>query len=73
MSSEEVQNKLFATPPEQRGTQEAVERVQFIEQNIISRGGTISDIKFAEDGKTMVWTVEWPSGDTEEVKHVIRR
>jgi len=72
MSSDEVQNKLFATDLSQRDIESAKEKVIFIEQNIISRGGEITDIRFAKDGKTMVWTVTWPTGDTEEINHGVR-
>lgn len=70
MSSEDVQNAIFQseTPDQIR----AEESVKFIENKIIGGGGTIEDVKFSDDGKTMIWTVRWPSGDVETIKHGIR-
>ena len=72
MNSEDVQNKLIAFKPADRDIEAAKEKVIFIEENIIARGGNVIDIKYAKDGKTMIWTVTWPSGDTEEIKYAIR-
>lgn len=42
-----------------------------IESQILAGGGT-SNAAWAADGKTMVWTVKWPSGDTKEIKVKLR-
>jgi hypothetical protein len=72
ISSEEVQNELFQLEGDAKVQRKAEYKVEFIENKITAGGGTVTDIKWAEDGKTMVWTVKWPSGDTEEVKHAVR-
>ena len=75
MSSEDVQEKIFeasATSPEAANLVRAQESVRFIESNIAGGGGSIEDVKLSEDGKTMIWTVKWPSGDVETIKHGIR-
>ena len=51
----------------------ASEKVTFIENRIMAGGGTIESIEWADDGKkVMIWTVKWPSGDTEKIRHGIR-
>lgn len=40
---------------------------QFIRGKINSAGGKVRDIKV--DGRTMIWTVEWPDGNVREVKY----
>ncbi len=70
MSSKGVRTKiLFADDPKEA---EAEERVKFFEGKIAAGNGVIQDIKLSEDGRTMIWTVKWPSGDIEEIKRAIR-
>lgn len=70
MSSKAVRSATVLS--DDPGTTKAKEQVKFIESKISAGGGAIQDVKFAEDGKTMIWTIKWPSGDIEEVKHAIR-
>lgn len=70
ISSEDVQNKIFAS--DDPDLARAEESVKFIEGKITAGGGTIEDVKLSEDGKTMIWTVKWPSGDTETIERAIR-
>ena len=70
MKSESVQNKIFTAEDEQLET--ASEIVRFIENKIKAGGGRIEDVELSEDGRTMTWTVKWPSGDKEVIKHDIR-
>jgi|GEM_PF-1882417 len=50
----------------------AKENVKFIEGKIIGGGGNIQNVAMEADGKTMAWTVKWPSGDTETIKRPIK-
>jgi len=76
ISSEDVQNELFATGFEPGSAEyigaKARHKIKFIEDKITAGGGEIVNVKWAADGKTMVWTVKWPSGDTETVKYAVR-
>jgi len=70
MSSDDVRSKLIRSDnPDQTRAEEAV---RFIESKITAGGGTIEDVKFAADGKTMIWTVKWPSGNIEEIRNGVR-
>ena len=70
LSSEDVANKIFSTDPEQRQSTREVETVRFIENKIITGGGTIDNVTFTNG--IMTWTVTWPSGDTETISYGIR-
>lgn len=70
MSSEDVQNKIFQA--EDPGMVRAEESVRFIESKISAGGGNIEDVKLSEDGRTITWTVKWPSGDVETIRHGVR-
>ena len=50
----------------------AKEKVSFIEGKITAGGGAIQTVNLEKDGKTMVWTVKWPSGDTETIKQAVK-
>lgn len=70
MSSKDVRSTtLFADDPI---TAKAEEKIKFIESKISAGGGSVQDVKFGDDGKTMIWTIKWPSGDTEVIKYAIR-
>lgn len=70
MSSKGVRSAtLFADDPD---LAKAEEKVRFIESKISAGGGTIQEVKLAEDGKTMIWTVKWPSGDVETIRYAVR-
>lgn len=70
LSSEDVQNVLFRSdnPKQER----AAETVKFVEGKIVAGGGTIQNVKWDTDGRTMVWTVKWPSGDTKVIKQAVK-
>lgn len=76
MSSSGIETKIFAAYDKNNPSAEplarAKESVKFIESKISAGGGKVQEVKFAEDGKTMIWTVRWPSGDVEEIKHAVR-
>lgn len=72
LSSEAVLDKLFTLEPEDRNLAKAEETIKFIENKIKAGGGTIQDVKWAEDGTTMIWTVKWPSGDVETIRYGVR-
>ena len=71
MKSEEVQNQLFEAgfDPEVKDLTTNEIKVKFIEDKIVSTGGSIEDVKFV-NGK-MSWTVKWPNGITETVSYGI--
>lgn len=74
ISSEDVQNELIQYEP---GSAEMIDakarqKIKFIEDKISAGGGKIMKVKWAADGKTMIWTVRWPSGDTEAVRYAVR-
>jgi len=72
MSSDEVQNELFKMETGEQEQKTSEVKVQFIEDKITAGGGKVEGVKFAEDNKTMIWTVKWPSGDIEEIRYAVR-
>ena len=48
------------------------EIIGFIESKIAGGRGTIKDVKWAADGKTMIWTVGWSDGETQEIRQRIK-
>jgi len=70
LKSEPVRIRILTADDEQLET--ARETVRFIENKIKAGGGVIEDVKLSEDERTMIWTVKWPSGDVEVIKHDIR-
>ena len=72
INSENIQNKLIAFKPEEREIEAAKARILFIEDSITARNGVLTEVKFSEDGKSMIWSVKWPSGDIEEIRYGIR-
>ena len=74
LGGEDIQRKVFMESQKEGGDpglMEAKEAIKFIEGKI-SVGGTIQDVKLSEDGKTMIWTVKWKSGDIEDISYVVR-
>lgn len=76
LNSEDIQNKLMLAPgsgeeySRNQNYMKAEESLRFIEQKITSSGGVIRGARWDEKKpKTMVWTVEWPSGDEEEIRY----
>ena len=67
LSSEDIQNKVFMseTPSQIRSEETA----KYIESEIVGRRGKIIDRRI--ENNMMIWTVKWPSGDTEEIKHAV--
>jgi hypothetical protein len=74
--SEDYQNTMFRLKmqdPVKADSFESEDTVKFIEDRITSMGGKlVENTVFDEDGKTMVWTVKWPSGDTEKIRYKIK-
>jgi len=50
----------------------SVETVKFVEGKIAAGGGSIQSVVMDKDGKTMVWTVRWPSGDVKTIRQAVR-
>ena len=77
INSEDVQRRMF-TKAEESGEDvdlvRAREIVKYIENKITAgtHGGKIQDVRLSDDGRVMIWTVKWPSGDVEEIKYAIR-
>lgn len=46
--------------------------VKSIEDKITAGSGKIQSVVMDEDGKTMVWTVNWPSGDTKVIRQAVK-
>ena len=69
VTSEEVQSQLFqfAADPRQREIETIRAKERFITNKIIASGGTIVEQKL--DGRTFVYTVKWPDGETTEVRY----
>jgi hypothetical protein len=65
--SDNLWNKDAAT----KTLESAKYKAKQIEAQILAGGGS-SNAAWAADGKTMVWTVKWPSGDTKEIKVKLR-
>ena len=73
ISSEDVQNELFQLEEgDVKDTKKAEYKVEFIENKITAGGGSVQDVKWDDDGTTMIWTVKWPSGDVEEIRYAVR-
>lgn len=72
VSSEDVQNQIFLAGAEGPAEAEFFRKraaVGQIERKIKGGGGDIVDVKLSEDGSEIVWTVKWPSGDTETIRY----
>ena len=71
MSSKEIRTEvMFADDPVNT---RATEKAKYVESKISAGGGVlIEDTKWSEDGKTMIWTVKWPSGDVETIRYAVR-
>ena len=46
--------------------------VRAVEDKIAAGNGTIKTVVMDKDNRTMVWTVQWPSGDIKTIKQAIR-
>jgi len=47
----------------------AREAAIYIENKIHAGRGKIEDVKISEDGRTIIWTVRWPSGNKQEIRY----
>jgi len=70
LASEEVQDKIFTSKEPDKT--KAIETVGYIESKIKAGGGEIVNVKWDDDGKTMVWTVKWPSGNTSTIRRAVK-
>jgi len=46
--------------------------VRAIEDKIAAGNGTIKSVIIGKDNRTMIWTVQWPSGDIKIIKQTVR-
>ena len=67
INSNDIQNQLIQVEGAERGRKKAQLTETFITSKIASAGGIITDSKL--EGRTFVWTVQWPDGTTSEVRH----
>lgn len=52
-------------------TSDNEEAIKFIEGKIAGTGGEITDAKWSDDRLYIIWTVTWPTGETQEIKYGI--
>lgn len=71
LSSDEVQNDLIKLEGATNVNRAKAEKtISYIEQQVVSKGATIKDVK--RSGDTFIWTISWPDGTTQEVKRIIK-
>ena len=69
INSEEVQNKLFALPPEERDKATVREKEKHIVGKITAAGGIIDWSKSRVEGRTFIFVVKKPDGKIIEVRY----
>ena len=75
INGEDIQRRVFMESQKEGGDPEllrAKEAIKYIEDKISAGGGEIQDVRLSEDGKTIIWTVKWKSGDVEDISYAIR-
>ena len=78
LGSDEVQRSYDAVPGKgqeyikNKRRAELENTVNYIKSKIVAGGGTIVGRDKEDNGKTLVWTVIWPSGDTGKVRYTIK-
>ena len=65
-------DQAWLIPEKDRPLAKAKVIVKTIEDKIAAGSGAIQSVVMDKDGKTMVWTVKWPSGDVKTVKQAVR-
>lgn len=65
-------DQAWLLPETDRPLARAKVKVKAIEDRIAAGGGNVQNVVLAEDGKTMVWTVKWPSGDVGTVRQAVK-
>lgn len=64
--------QAWLIPEEQRPLARAKTKVKAIEDKISAGGGAVQKVVMDKDGKTMIWTVKWPTGDIKIVKQAVK-
>jgi len=67
IGSDAIRSELIMsdTPDQDRAT----EVIKYVRRKITGGGGRIIDYRLAEDGKTLIWNVQWSTGKTQEVSY----
>lgn len=65
-------DQAWLIPENERPLAVAKVKVKAIEDKIAAGGGNIQKVVMDKDGKTMIWTVQWPSGDVKVIKHAVK-
>ena len=65
-------NQAWLVPEKDRPLAKSKVIVKTIEDKIAAGSGAIQSVTIDKDGKTMVWTVKWPSGDVKTIKQAVR-
>lgn len=65
-------NQAWLVPEKDRPLAKSKVIVKTIEDKISAGSGAIQNVTMDKDGKTMVWTVKWPSGDVKTIKHAVK-
>lgn len=65
-------NQAWLVPEKDRPLAKSKVIVKTIEDKIAAGSGAIQSVTMDKDGKTMVWTVKWPSGDVKTIKQAVR-
>lgn len=67
-----AKDTLWNINPGQRDKEITKYKAKLIEGKIIAGGGSITNAYIDKDGRTGVWKVEWPNGDTKIIKYKIK-
>jgi hypothetical protein len=65
-------DQAWLVPEKDRPIAAAKIKVKAIEDKILAGSGVIQNVAMDKDGRTMVWTVKWPSGDIKVIKHAVK-
>jgi hypothetical protein len=65
-------NQSWLIPEKDRPLAKSKVIVKSIEDKIVAGGGNIQKVVMDKDGKTMVWTVKWPSNDIKTIKQAVK-
>ena len=65
-------NQAWLIPEGERPLAKSKIIVKSIEDKITAGSGDIQKVAMDKDGKTMIWTVKWPSGDIKIIKQAVK-